>query len=149
MALVRADKLLANNGLIKDWRVSINGSRSSLAWTEHTDKEISFSKFFAYTATREQFDGVILHEIAHALLGPGFGHGKEFTELCERISPNSEYATALADIGIRKYLFTCPRCGYSGYHNSKADKACGSCYAGTGKKIVFDRKVNTIEVKEW
>lgn len=144
----RALKLLAIHGLA-DWQVSVNGSRSSLAWAEHTDKEISISKFFIYLSTRDEFDGVILHEIAHALLGPGFGHGKEFTDLCKKISPNSDYAVSGMDIGIRRYFFKCPRCGYSGYHNSKRDKACASCYAATGKEIPFERTVNTVELKEW
>ena len=148
MAYNRALELLGLHNL-QDWSVSINGSRSALAFTDHIDKDISISKFFVYMSSKKQFDGVVLHEIAHALLGPGFGHGDEFLELCKKISPDDDYAKAWVDIGIRRYFFECPRCSYSGYHNSKSDKACPECYGKTGDTIVFNRKVNTVNLKMW
>ena len=147
VASVRGAKLLIDNGL-GDWTFSINRKRSVLAETWHKEKKIVFSKYFLLVATPEQVDGVTLHEATHALLGPGYGHGKEFVELCEKISPNSYYAKEKGDVSIRRYVFTCPECKYQGSHNSPAVKGCGKCYK-EGKVVKLDMEKNQIKVLQW
>lgn len=147
MVLERSADLFLENGL-SDWKFKMNNSRSNLAETFHSDKTISFSKSFLLVADKEQFEGVTLHEIAHALLGPGFGHGDEFIAKCTEISPNADYAKISTNVPIRRYILTCPSCGISGCHNRKRDYYCVPCEQN-GEMVKFDIKVNKIEVEMW
>ena len=146
-AVGRAEALLHKHGL-DDWSIQVYGKRSVLAEAWHTQKTIKVSRFFIYVANREQFDGVILHEITHALLGPGFGHGKEFIDTCTRISPDNKYATESGSFKIHRYKFTCPRCEFVGTSNANRDMACARCSTVSGL-VRFNKEVNTLEVRSW
>lgn len=146
-AISIAEALLEKHDL-RGWKAYWSGMRKSLAETDHREKQIVFSKYFISKASFEEFVGVALHEITHAMLGPGYGHGDEFVELCREISGSDEYAVPSANFDISRYMFTCPECNYSGSHNSNKDKMCGYCY-GEGKKVVFEARKNKIETREW
>ena len=51
----------------------------------HTRKAIQLSLPFVNRHTLEQVEEVIVHEIAHALCGPGYGHGGKWKEMCLQI----------------------------------------------------------------
>ena len=146
-AVLLGAQLLIENGL-GDWKIDLNKGRKSLADTYHKDKRISFSRSFITVATKEQFVGVTLHEIAHAMLGPGYGHGKEFVELCTKISPNPDYATHSADVRIGMYIYECPNCNYGGASNKRLEAYCQECFEKQQyHKLV--RTKNELLVKEW
>ena len=146
-ATARAEALLRKHGL-NDWSVQIFGKRSVLGEAWHKQKTIKISKFFVYVANAEQFEGIVLHEVAHALLGPGFGHGEEFVATCTRISRNNRYATESSSFKIHRYRFTCPRCEFVGTSNANRDMACARCSTGLGL-VKFNKEVNTLEVRSW
>lgn len=146
-ALEVAESLLEQHSLY-GWKVYWNEMRKCVAETNHEDKYIVFSKYFIMKASMDDMVGVTLHEIAHAILGHGYGHGDEFMELCKKISPNDKYAVPQAKFDISRYIFTCPRCGYSGSHNSSRDKMCGVCYE-EGNGAVFIKSKNKIELSSW
>lgn len=147
IAVKRSAELLVANGL-GDWKLKLNNKRSALAETWHSDKSITISKHFIIISDEEQLEGVVYHEIAHALLGPGYGHGKEFVSMCTKISPNQKYARRGVDVPIRKFIMTCPECGYSGTLNVNKELYCGVC-AKENKMIKFEVTENKLEVKEW
>lgn len=147
MVLARSANLFLEHGL-SDWKFKMNNGRSSLAETFHSDKTISFSKSFLLVSNKEQFEGVAHHEIAHALLGPGFGHGDEFIAKCIEISPNADYAKISTNVPIRRYILTCPSCGLTGCHNQKKEYYCGKCEQ-KGEMVKFEIKINKIEVRAW
>lgn len=146
-AISIAESMLKTNGLT-DWSVGVNARRNTLAETWHEEKKIMFSKYFIALATKEQFTGVSLHEIAHALLGPGFGHGDEFVETCMNMGLHPEYTSGDVKVSINRYRFTCPSCGFTGTHNAGCDKACVRCSVD-GATVVMIKTKNTIIVKEW
>lgn len=147
VATDKAAELLIENGLA-DWRIEIRNTRTSLADTYHQEKIIVFSKRFILVATEEQFIGVTLHEIAHAMLGGGFGHSEEFVALCKKISPTDKYAVPEIDIRIRSYIYECSGCGASGGSNRRTDAYCSSCFE-KGDVIKFTRRKNEIVVTQW
>lgn len=147
IAMSRIESMLREHKL-DDWIAEFNGQRKTIALTYHAEKKIVFSKYFVSMASKEEFEGVALHEIAHALLGPGYGHGPEFFEMCTTISPTDAYAVPQGNFQISRYLFSCPECGYSGTHNSSADKLCGYCFR-QGKEVKFNKEINKIEVRSW
>lgn len=74
------------HGLIqKGWIFRFDNATSRLGATRHDQKKISISRHMASVATQEQVTQVILHEIAHALLPQGVGHGKQWKALAAQI----------------------------------------------------------------
>lgn len=146
-AVLRGAQLLIDNGL-EDWKIKLNNKRTSLAETMHSTKTIFYSKPFLTVATQDQFDGVTLHEAAHALLGPGHGHNDTFIRKCIEISPTPDYAKRATDVPIRKFILTCPSCGYSGSHNMGGKRYCGLCFK-KGEKVIFEVKENVLKVEVW
>lgn len=146
-AILRGEEILAENGL-DSWRIKVNHKRSCLAETWHEEKTISFSKYFIIVSDKEQFDGIALHEVAHALLGRGKGHGKEFVEMCKKISPTALYARHDADVPIRKYLLKCPRCGQRGSMSTDEARYCGVCIKDK-ERVKLDSEENKLEVIVW
>lgn len=147
-AMLKSADILLENGLA-DWKLKLNNKRSALAETYYGSKTIMFSKHFVLVADEDQFIGVTLHEVTHALLGRGHGHNKQFKELCEKISPNADYARRSVDVPIRKYLLECPKCGYSGSTNVNKERYCGMCWKNDKEAVLFTRKENILEVKVW
>lgn len=147
MAKSVAEKLLAKHGL-EDWSIKTNKKRAVLAETWHNTKLISISKYFIRVAEKEEFEGVFLHEIAHALLGPGYGHGREFVDKCKSISSSADYASYGVSIPIRKYLLSCPECGQTGSNNRAEDRYCARCFE-KGDIVKFNVKENELTLKPW
>lgn len=144
-AVLRGSELLNDKGLY-DWDIKINKSRSSLAQTNHFEKTIYYSRYFLIAANKEQLDGITLHEVAHALLGPGKGHGVEFVKLCARLGLETLYACRRANIQIGIYKAECKCCGYSGSCNDKKDKYCDFCYEkGIISKFVLSKNEINLE----
>lgn len=143
----RAGQLLLEHGLY-DWRVAFNRKTTSVAEVWHPEKVMFFSKRFIAVATREEFEGVAIHEIAHALLGHGKGHGEEFVELCLSMTLDEKYARGCVAAPVHDFKATCPRCKYSGYTNKKKDLYCVSCF-NEGVQIKFERERNSLDVKAW
>lgn len=146
-SLARGKDMLFEHGL-HGWVVTTNRKRSCIAETYHSNRVISYSKYFLLQASEEQFVGITLHEIAHAILGPGVGHGDKFTDLCTRISPTPVYACEAVDIPIRRYIMSCPSCGYSGNHNENKTLYCAKCF-GNGDMVEFDVRENKLELVTW
>jgi len=146
-AALRGCNLLVNNGL-GHWKVKIGNTTNVIARTRHKDKTIEYSRKFIYQSTKEQFDGITLHEATHALLGPDKGHGKEFVDKCIEISPNDKYIGDKANIRLGRYILTCPECGYSGQANTKLNGYCAKCDE-KGKMAKFNIEKNIIHVTVW
>lgn len=147
-AILEAAQHLVDNGL-SDWKMKLNNKRTTLAETYHKDRSITYSKQFLLVATKEQLIGVTLHEATHAILGKGFGHGPEFVKKCIEISPNADYAKHATDVPIRKYILTCPTCGYSGSNNVGKERYCGRCWQRDGTASKFEVKENVLKVNVW
>lgn len=147
-AVLKSANILVANGL-GDWKIKLNNKRSTLAETHYRNNTIMYSRHFLLVADKDQFLGVTLHEVTHALLGKGHGHDREFKKLCTEISPNPDYAQRSVDVPIRKFLLECPKCGYKGSTNVAKDRYCGVCWKDRKETVIFDRKENLLKVKMW
>lgn len=70
-----ANRLLAEHNLLPQWSFAIGKRKRSVGTCFYRQKRIEFSKHWL-TLPDEQISDTILHEIAHALVGPGHGHGR-------------------------------------------------------------------------
>lgn len=143
----KAYNLIAEHGLV-NWQVQFNNRTVVVGETDHLEKTLTFSKKFIKVAEEHEFYGVLMHEIAHALLGPGFGHGERFIEKCMQIGVPEEYATYATKKHIRKYMYKCSECGYAGSHNSHKDVYCYYC-SEENKISKLDVTENKLKLKVW
>jgi len=68
-----------------------NNTRSRIGLCKHENKTIELSSF-ALERMKDKRDmvDVVLHEIAHAMVGPGNGHGKVWKKACIKIGAKPE-----------------------------------------------------------
>jgi len=98
---------------LSDWTFQWDGARKRHGQCVYKIKALSFSKFLTEHAEEEAFMSVVMHEIAHALVGPGHGHGvawrRKMLELGQ--SPKRTVAGNEAQTEARKatanYVVTC------------------------------------------
>lgn len=70
-----AASLLEKHGLT-DWHFNWDNARTRGGQCSHTYRRITMSRHLVPMWTDEQVYDTIIHEIAHALVGPGQGHGR-------------------------------------------------------------------------
>lgn len=146
-AILRGAQHMVDQGL-GDWTLKLSNRRAALADCNNRRKTIRYSKHFLVIADENQFDGVTFHEIAHALLPAGVGHGPSFVKKCKEISPVEGYAKRGVELGIGKYKMTCPNCGVTGTSNKTRISFCKSCHEnGVVSRFVFEK--NKLRVTVW
>ena len=72
-ALDMAAMLMAEHGL-EGWRVRLDHARRRAGQCDYTNRQISLSRYYVRHAEEAHIRDTILHEIAHALVGPFHGH---------------------------------------------------------------------------
>lgn len=147
-ALVLAAQLLVDNGL-GDWHLGIKEVTSYHAQTTHRARLITLNSRAIRKATKEQFTGILYHEIAHALVGPGNGHGRPFKSKVWELTGSLEYAGYATRINIRKFLTTCENCGINSSTNKKGIRYCRPCFMNYRKTVVLQTIVNPLEIVVW
>ncbi len=80
----QARELMDKHGL-KDWRLEFNNARRQLGACRMSKKLITLSRRHALKQPPDLMTDVILHEIAHALAGPGVGHGPKWKAIASRL----------------------------------------------------------------
>ena len=73
MAIDLATELMDAHGLV-GWRIKLDHARRRAGQCDYTNKIISLSRFYVRHADIDHIRDTILHEIAHALVGPRHGH---------------------------------------------------------------------------
>lgn len=71
----------------------------------------------------------ILHEIAHALCGPGVGHSKAWKETAKRLGcrPQTCFDSTQVILPPRRYIAKCPNCGRQREFDAIKVISCGRC----------------------
>lgn len=125
-------KLMVENGL-GDWHIDLKDVTSYHAQTMYKPKKITYSVRSLTVMNKEQLVGITYHEIAHALVGGGHGHGRVFKNMYRVISGNDNYAGFSTKLNVRKYLFTCPNCENTSTYNDQNERYCRACWMKTRK----------------
>ena len=69
-------KLLQEHKLSPPWRIEFNKSPNKLGQCWHDSHVIAISTVMLNSTEKQQYIDTMLHEIAHALVGPGQGHNE-------------------------------------------------------------------------
>jgi predicted SprT family Zn-dependent metalloprotease len=80
------EKKMAEHGLsYRGWRFKWLRAKHTFGVCDYSDRFICISQPLSQINDEEAVTQTILHEIAHALVGPGHGHDKVWKEKCRQI----------------------------------------------------------------
>jgi predicted SprT family Zn-dependent metalloprotease len=125
---------LALHGLTdKGWTVQFDRARRRFGQCRHNERVIRLSTPLVSLNEREKVLNVILHEIAHALVGPQHGHDRTWRSMAAAIGAKPERCYTEADVVTTQaiYVGTCPSCGQQHHRHAirgwLATRACKAC----------------------
>lgn len=127
-------ELMGEHGLLeKGWRFSFDNTHRRVAVCKYAPKLINFSKKWQ-DMPLEKVRNTILHEVAHALVGPGHGHGLVWQRQAIAIGCDGKRCVSGTDDYAPKgaWVGTCPGCREQ-IDQTRAPlnvKACASCCRG-------------------
>lgn len=138
-AQLQATLQLARHGLwAKGWRFRFDGSRKVFGRCWHRTKEISLSSALVELNNEATVMDTILHEIAHALVDPGEGHGIVWQRAAVAIG--CAPVRCYSDEVIRpagRWQATCPACGREFHKHRMPDmnraRWCRTCGQVAGR----------------
>lgn len=108
---LKAHKLLADTGLAaKGWRFEFDSAKQRGGVCKHRTKTISMSKYLVPVWTDAQVMNTLTHEAAHALAGPGEGHGAKWAALHKSLGGTAKRTHSNATVPGR-WLAECPTHG--------------------------------------
>ena len=127
-----ADKLLDEHGLIeKGWRFSFDRAKRRAGSCKFSKKEITIAKAYAEQQGVIEIKNSILHEIAHALVGPQHGHSQIWRKKAKEIGCDASRCHHIV-FSKPKYVLTCNnRCfevsRYRVNQSFMQSKICSKC----------------------
>lgn len=115
-----AEAELKSHGL-DQWSFSwmAERTRRRLGQCVQKKKRVQLSPWYARQNTKKHVRGVVLHEVAHALVGPGKGHGAEWKAKCVEIgaAPERRYGSKGRQPPVNrllpKWVARCCDCGHT------------------------------------
>lgn len=121
-AEMMALELMRKHGLYEaKWSLDFDNSVSRLGYCSYKLKKISLSRHATMVNSQEEVLNTILHEIAHALVGPGYHHGPIWKAKAREIGCNAERTGKIEVQAPAKYKVTCTSCSrvYNFYRRPK------------------------------
>ena len=135
-----ADRLLNKHELFeKGWRFSFDRAKRRAGSCKFSKKEITLAKAYAEQEDFKEIKNTILHEIAHALVGPKHGHNEIWRQKALEIGCDAERYHYVV-FSKPKYILTCiNRCfevaRYRVNQNFLRSRICSKC---KDKLLIFD-----------
>lgn len=105
-----ASHLLAAHGL-NDWSFSFNRSKREMGLCLYDPKLIQLSVHFVLLNDDAAVRDTLLHEIAHALVGPGHGHDRVWKRRCLEVGAIPERLCDDVNMPIGRWQAICGGCG--------------------------------------
>lgn len=108
---VIARQEMSKHGL-HGWRFGLARTKRRLGACKHRTKQIEISEYYARHSPAETVLDTLLHEIAHAIAGPGAGHGPAWKAIAIRLgaTPRSCESSDSAVVEPGDWQATCPAC---------------------------------------
>lgn len=125
-ALELGATLFAKYGLT-DWRLILDHARRRAGQCDYQKKTISLSRHYVRYAEEAHIRDTILHEIAHALVGPHHGHDAVWRQKAREIGCTATRCHSL-EFSAARWRMRCPNgCFEVERHRRKANMACAKC----------------------
>lgn len=124
-----AHRLLRQYGL-NDWTFQLDSSKRRIGQCRYREKEIGYSIHFIKETSMHEIRDVILHEIAHALVGPQVkSHGYEWQIKAMELGAKPEacdYEGGNVSTAKPNFVIECSGCGYRWYRYRLKRKLIGA-----------------------
>ena len=135
MAIDLATKLMDAHGLV-GWRIKLDKARRRAGQCDYKNKIISLSRLYVRHADIDHIRDTILHEIAHALVGPRHGHDAVWRQKAREIGCTATRCHSLSFARAR-WVMTCPNgCFSVERHRKKSGLVCASCKSAVEFHVV-------------
>jgi len=106
----RAAELFALHQLDSAWIFSWDGAKTRFGQCDHRRRRITLSKHLSAMGTEYEVEQVLLHEIAHALVGARAGHGPIWRHKAQSLGyQGGRTHTTDSSIDHAKWLGRCPK----------------------------------------
>lgn len=107
---LEANALLRQHGLADaGWKFAFDGAKRRGGQCRHADKTITMSRHLVPMWTEEQVQDTLIHELAHALVGPRHGHGYVWAAKMRELGARPE-RTHNNETVPGRYQAWCPVC---------------------------------------
>lgn len=130
--------------LDESWSFGFDNAKTRAGLCNYVTKRISVSKYLAAKYEDDEIHQVLLHEVAHALAGPGAGHGASWKSIAKSIGYEGKrlHGGAIAE-DLAPWVGTCPA-GHTHYRYRRPSRplACGKCSRrfDSANRISWDRR---------
>lgn len=123
-AHLMARNLMREHGLT-NWNFQFDNASRRFGQCRFGRREITLSRSLTYLNDESKVRDTILHEIAHALAGPGAGHGPVWVRTARSIGCSGDrcYSEAQVITPEAPWIGTCPSCGSQKKQHRLTDKA--------------------------
>ncbi len=130
-------QLMKQHGL-EFWRFEFDRAKRRFGSCQFATRRITLSKHLVLLNDIELVKNTILHEIAHALVNPRYGHNWVWRQKALEIGCDGErcYSGEKVNLVVARLKAKCPKCGYvyTKHRMPRKTKSCGKC------SKVFDRE---------
>ena len=112
---------------LEGWQIQFDHARRRAGLCDYNRKVISLSRHYVRHAEAAHITDTLLHEIAHALVGPKHGHDAVWRQKARQIGCSATRCHSLNFSGER-WLMVCPNgCFEVGRHRRKKGLVCAKC----------------------
>ena len=110
-----------------DWKLELDYAKVRAGACHFTEKKISFSRYFLKNAAQLDINDTILHEIAHALVGPKHGHDRVWKNMAKKIGCSAKRCHTLEFSEYKWIRFCTNYCWEQKVHRRKLNLICKKC----------------------
>lgn len=139
-AQVLAVSLMAEHGL-DGWTFTYDRGRRRAGACHYAKQQITLSRALTEIYDATTIRDIILHEIAHALVGREHHHDAVWKAMARRLgaNPRAQLAGNLPQLDA-PWVGTCPRCGATKrlFRQPQRVVACGKCSRTFNPDVIFE-----------
>jgi predicted SprT family Zn-dependent metalloprotease len=126
-------ELLARYGL-SDWTFAFNRRKTAMGLCLYGPRRIELAVYFVQRNSAEAIEETLRHEIAHALAGPGTGHGLKWKAKCRMVGANPERLSYSVDMPEGCWRAQCLGCGRLHHKHRRPKHRVGWYCTACGKE---------------
>ena len=120
-----AEGLIAEHGLA-GWSVQFDDASRRAGQCDYVTKVIGLTRLYCLTASEAEVRNTVLHEIAHALVGPRHHHDKVWKAQARAIGCTGDRCHTV-EFGLPRYIQVCKRCGWMDRAHTRQRLICKAC----------------------
>ena len=150
--------LMDQYGLLHEgWTFSYDTHVSRFGSAQYGPKRITMSPALVFANSKDEVEEAIRHEIAHALLGPGFGHSHAWKVVAKLVGSIGSRCYSEENVISPKGRLTavCFSCNKTYYRHRAVKKGrtlyCGFCVKSkglSGKNHLFGQYLTALDFRE-